>query len=392
MIIREFCITLVSLVFFCFVPVFSQADVTPEKVYNVSLFQDELFVAKMKQSILRELDDSRLYKDEEFAKFQKNNPEIISSKINRYLSDNTRSLLKESGGSTDLKYYFSGNEIRFTTPANYYTSTPVCAGDKLDFDILTVSNFGLRGYFIKTESCEITQFGSHNTAYYSVAYDRKNNFVAFSVPGHYKIDVYTMGDWKLVNTIKGYAATTVEFYEGDLYFAGYAETESWKEAGVYRYSLDNDKILASFYDKELADVRGLSFYDGVMAVSNGIHNHILFYNLRSNTRVARIDGFHYPNGIHYVNHSGLLVADEHSNYIRKIDLDNMSEEWYSPPGQLKSPGSVYEIKQGRWKDSLLVSDTDNNRLLVVEPKTWRIVFEISGVRSSLKSIPVYHQN
>jgi len=374
---------------YLFSQVLSAAESVEKSVY-IKLFQDDGFVIDLKQKIIKEIGDKKLFKKEEFDKYQDKNRESISKRINYYLSKNTKSLFRDQKGSTELRYYFYKNELRFTTPANYYTSSLECKGKSLDFDILTVSNFGLRGYYIKPDSCEIREVGSFNTAYYSVAYDYLNGLVAYSIPGHYKIDIYSFNDWKLIRSIKGFAATSVEFHQGDLFFAGYEKDASWKKASVYQYSIDKSEVIKTYYSGLLADVRGLSFYDDIMAVANGIHNNIYLYDLNLKKRKLELTGFHYPNGIHLADEFSLFVADEHSNYVRKIDLRKMEESWNSPAGQLKSPGSVHEIRQGKWKGYLLISDTDNNRLIIVEPVKWDIVFEISGIRSSLKSIPVHY--
>ncbi len=63
----------------------------------------------------------------------------------------------------------------------------------------------------------------------------------------------------------------------------------------------------------------------------------------------------------------ILIADEHNNYLRKINYKNMTEEWHSPTFQLKSPGGIYLIEKGNFKGYYLISDTDNNRVILGEP-------------------------
>ncbi|MCA9016509.1 MAG: hypothetical protein KDA77_14345, partial [Planctomycetaceae bacterium] len=98
---------------------------------------------------------------------------------------------------------------------------------------------------------------------------------------------------------------------------------------------------------------------------------------------------YYPNGIHLLSHERMYVADEHHHHVRLIDLTSMTEVWKSPAGQLKAACSVHQVQQGKWKGYLLISDTDNNRVILAEPERWKIIYEISGVHGVMKSVPVF---
>ena len=349
-----------------------------ETEQNIKLFFDKDYVLSIKEKLKLDYIDK----------------ESISKAINKEITENTKTLFKGNTITTELNYFIRDNEILFDTDAKYYNSKLQCAGKYLDFDIATVANFGLRGYLIKTNSdgnCSIIEKGSYNTAYYSVSYDKRNNYLAYAIPGHKKIEIYNKDTMKLVWSIDGYYVTSLEFYKGDLFFAGYKEADGWQKASIYQYSLVEDKIINEYFKEEIADCRGISFNNDLMAVSNGIHNKVHIYDMKKNKVLRVIKGLNWPNGNYLVDDSLILIADKHNNYLRKINYKNMTEEWHSPTFQLKSPGGIYLIEKGNFKGYYLISDTDNNRVILVEPKKWEIVYEIQGVRSVLKAIPIYKQ-
>jgi hypothetical protein len=49
------------------------------------------------------------------------------------------------------------------------------------------------------------------------------------------------------------------------------------------------------------------------------------------------------------------------------------------------------ITKGKYNHHYLIADTDNNRVILVEPINWNIIYEINGLRSCLKAIPIYHK-
>lgn len=241
------------------------SEIYGEKEQSVELFFDDKYVESIK---------NKLNLDEHTDK------ETVSKAINKEMTENTKTLLKNFTLSTELNYFLRDNKIFFTTEAKYYNTELKCIGEYLDFDIATVANFGLRGYLIKTKedgNCSIIEKGSYNTAYYSVAYDDKNDYLAYSIPGQKKIEIYNKNNMELIKVFEGYSATSLEFFNGDLYFAGYNENEEWNKSSIFQYSILKDKIIKEYFSKELADCRGISFKDNLMAVSNGIHNKVYIY-------------------------------------------------------------------------------------------------------------------
>jgi len=353
----------------------------------LSLYHDKDYVKKVKEYI-----KVKKNLNIPIEIYQKNNPKIVSDLINEYISNHTKSLFHQNT-LTLLNYRFRKDEIIFTTTAKYYSQKLQCKGEKLDFDIATVTNFGLRGYFIKIKknTCEIEKKGSYNTAYYSVAYDQQSNILAYAIPGQHKIEIYNKSNFSLLYSIDGYSATTLEFNNGILYFAGYLKGTDWKKSSIYAYNISDKTIVNQYFNNLLADVRGLSFYNNLMAVSNGIYNKVYIFDLLKNKTIKTINGLTYPNGNFLIDNDNILVADEHSNFIRKINFSKMKEKFHSPTFQLKSPGGVFMITKGKYNQHYLISDTDNNRVILVEPISWTIIYEIKGLRSCLKAVPIYHK-
>ena len=107
-----------------------------------------------------------------------------------------------------------------------------------------------------------------------------------------------------------------------MFFAGYKEVDGWQKASIYQYSLVEDKIINEYFKEEIADCRGISFNNDLMAVSNGIHNKVHIYDMKKNKVLRVIKGLNWPNGNYLVDDSLILIADEHNNYLRKINYKN----------------------------------------------------------------------
>ncbi len=58
-------------------------------------------------------------------------------------------------------------------------------------------------------------------------------------------------------------------------------------------------------------------------------------------------------------------------------------------GELKSPGSALEVDRGKFNGYWLISDTDNDRVILVEPDTWEIIYEIRGFNGPRSAVPVW---
>lgn len=291
----------------------------------------------------------------------------------------------------DLDVVIRDGKIIYTTTANYYTQTPRCAGEDLDFQIAATANFGLRGYIFDSDQCVILEVGEHDTAYYSVAVDHSLGIIAYAIPGQARIDIYELTSHSLMKSVHGYSATTLTFYDGRLYFAGHPTGQAWDQASIFSYSLENDRIEGEFLAQQLADVRGIDFHDELVAVSDGAHHRIVIAGNRDFQPRAIVEGLNYPNGVSYTGAGDLLVADEHNGLVHRITQDG-EVIWSSPQFELISPGSVVEISQGRHQGELLIADADGNRVLLVQPDTWEISFEITGLRSTLKAIPIYEND
>lgn len=361
------------------------------KSFSLGAEQDEI-IFKIHSKLLKKQGASREVALQDLINYQKDkkNSALVAQEIAYYYKKGWKSLFASPKGEDPLSYEINHKGINEVTDAVYYTSDPSWRGIFPDFDLLIPTNFGLRTYFFskETESLEHV-WGDYNTAYYSASYSRRRDLIAISAPGLYRIDIYKRKNFEKVMTLHNYAALSVKFHEGRLYFSGSHKNTDWSEGSIFMFDIDKKQITDIYLDKQLADCRGFTFWKDYLLASNGAKNMISMLNLK-NGELTNLTGFSYPNGISINSDGNLLVADEHHQVIREIDLVHFNLVWSSPMGQLKSPGNVIEIKEGKYAKNLLVADTDNQRVLIVEPKTWDIKFEMQNLRSVLTAIPIFN--
>ncbi|OAJ96151.1 YncE family protein [Vibrio bivalvicida] len=151
-----------------------------------------------------------------------------------------------------------------------------------------------------------------------------------------------------------------------------------------------DNSIEQFLDEEIADSRGLTFSDKFIAVSDGFNGRVILLDINTKEKATVLNGLQYPNGISFTKDHHLYIVEEHKNVIRKFDIADWSEVWRSPKFQLQSPSSAYEIESGMYQGKLLIAEADGNRIFIVEPKKWKVLYEINNLRSVLKAIPVYN--
>ncbi len=325
--------------------------------------------------------------------FMKNRyPAIVQEQLNEVMKKHPISLF-EGDISNPLNYFIdnSGN-INESTTAEYYTDHPETRfiGEGLDFDILAAVNFGLRSYYFDGTGQIIKEWGDYNTAYYSVAYNpNKNQFVLVS-PGVFKMQIVNKGTLEIEREITGYAAFSVEIYNDEIYFAGYEQDEGdWDALAIYRIGADGsiNKLTVSKY----ADVRGFILHNDKLFISDGYHKRIVVYDLISQKEKVINRRFQYPNNITLSAQNTILIAEEHNDIILEVDPESFMVIRETDPRQLRSPASAIEIEKGKYKGYWLVADTDQQRIIVVNPNTWDIVYETRNLRSVLKAIPIYHE-
>ncbi|MBS3849787.1 hypothetical protein KD146_13880 [Devosia sp. BSSL-BM10] len=276
----------------------------------------------------------------------------------------------------------------YSTKANYHVETPRCKGEALDFEIAAAVNFGLRGYTFDSDKCVRHEVGDYDTAYYSVAVDHLQNLLAFAIPGHARIEIYDLDSLEILGSIAGYSATTLDFHKGRLFFGGYPEGGAWDQASIFSADPGRFEVVDEFFQRELADVRGIAFFNGLVAVSDSYRNRVILAEDEIFEPQIIYEGLNYPNGVSFDHEGNLLIADEHNGLIHRVSLDG-DIVWSSPPFQLISPGSVVEVAEGCYSGHYLVADADGNRIILVDPVSWEIKFEVTGTRSVLKAVPIY---
>ncbi|ODT66244.1 MAG: hypothetical protein ABS75_27630 [Pelagibacterium sp. SCN 63-23] len=300
-----------------------------------------------------------------------------------------RTSLFPPGTPPDLHLIIADGSIQsYSTEANYYVENPRCKGEDLDFEIAAAVNFGLRGYTFDSDKCVRHEVGDYDTAYYSVAVDQQQDLLAFAIPGRALIEIYDLRSFRFLGSITGYSATTLDFHKGRLFFGGYPAGGAWDKASIFSAGLGQFEVVQEFFQGELADVRGIAFFDSLVAISDSYHNRVILADDELFEPRIVYEGFNYPNGVSFDQEGYLLIADEHNGLVHRLSLEG-DLVWSSPPFQLISPGSVIEVAEGRFKGHYLIADADGNRIIIVEPESWEIKFEVTGTRSVFKAVPIY---
>lgn len=329
-------------------------------------------------------------------------PKMISALLRKIMDKNSKTLFKKRNNDPcPLQYTLSYEndvlQISEHTEAYYATAipesifAPALGGKKLDFHILVACSFGLRGYQFNENGDIYKEWGDYNTAYVSTAYNRQHDLIAWSIPGHEKIvisDATNLQQFK----IDGFMSSCIYFTDDYLYFFN----NRGELSDFYRVNLNfiengtepNCELLienSNFYEP-----RGLIVRPDFIYISDTFNHCIKLLDANTYQEMKRFNGFRFPNGIFLTPDNRLLVADEHADTVREIDLINYQENKSIDAGMLRSPGSVLEIETGMYKGCWLIADSDNNRVILISPTEHEIYFEIRNVRSclSLAIIPI----
>jgi hypothetical protein len=309
------------------------------------------------------------------------------SELNKKLEFVADSSVSAAVTSGPVKYIVDDDgAVRESTTAAYWSAIPSVKfpPEGLGFDILITTNFGLKAYYVDASGKVISEGGEFNTAFYAAAIDRTDNreLLLVTAPGLSRIYEYEKNSGKLSVLIEGYSVTSMKFWNDNLYFAGYKDPEDWDNARLYEYSLQSREIRI-LTGPIFADVRGLSFIDGRIIVSDGRHNRLVILDAENFDVINYWYGFNYPNGTSPTIAGNLLVADEHAGVVREVNLRTFQEMRSVGFRLLRSPGYAEEITSGEFRGFWIIADTDNDRILLIDPSNERIHAEMTGLRGVL---------
>ena len=271
------------------------------------------------------------------------------------------------------------------TNSNYNHTTPEVKLNKpLDFDILISSNFGLSAFFINKNG-RVERTFKDNQPYYS-AVATEDYFILGGSFG--PLSVVSRHDNGYQYDLNDYCVSAIFKNEKDIYVVA-----SIKSIDVNNYSvyLFNPKLstLTPLTPPIFGDVRGGCVYKNLLVLPEGDKKRICVWNMTEKKITKIFNGFRYPNDITLTPRNTFLVANEHNNEILEVDLFKEKIIRSSPIGELTSPGSVLEIDRGNYKGHWLISDTDHDRVIIVNPKTWNIAFEARNLNGPLSAVPVW---
>ena len=293
-----------------------------------------------------------------------------------------------------LNYRIQNNkELRVVEDTNfeYKHTNPIAKNSRLiDFDILVTSNFGLSSFLFDNKGQLKKEF-RQNKPYYSAVSTEKYLILGGS---HEPLQVIDREDYTVKHDIEGYCVSAL-FKDSKKVFIVAAKTEivnrdvsDFSHYAVYEFNPE-DGVLTPITDPIFGDVRGGCIYGDKLIFPEGNKNRIIVWDMKNHQIVNEINGFNWPNDVTLTPRNTFLVANEHNNEILEINFKENKILRSSPVKELRSPGSALEIDRGKFEGYWLISDTDNDRVILVEPNSWEIVYEIRDLNGPLSAVPVW---
>ncbi|MEB3701865.1 NHL repeat-containing protein [Candidatus Bealeia paramacronuclearis] len=297
---------------------------------------------------------------------------------------------------TRLNFQIYKNEdgtlwVSESTTANYTHSNSKSKMIKsVDFDILVASNFGLSAFFFDGNG-KLKKIFRSNKPYYSAIATEKYLILGGS---HEPLQVIERKDYTVRHDIKGYCVSAI-FKDDKKVFVVAAKTEiinknpsDFSHYAVYEFNPE-DGVLSPITAPLFGDVRGGCVYGDKLVLAEGDQYRIIVWGIKNHEISNIINGFNYPNDVTLTPRDTFLVANEHNNEVLEVDFRENKILRSTPMGELRSPGSALEIDHGNFKGYWLISDTGNDRVILVEPNQWEIVFEISELNAPFSAVPVF---
>ncbi len=255
----------------------------------------------------------------------------------------------------------------------------------LDFNILAGTTFGMTTAVFSESGLTLYDHRAYGNTYYAVAYDEKRSLMFRASTSTSLIECIDAKTLDLVSQLKGYSATAFDLQTDKLYFAGYFIGNEDSTA-IYEYNIDGRYIENMLTPAIFVnDVRGMVVRPTEIYFSETYKHRIIHFNRESRSVIRVISGFSFPNKLTLAKDKlHLFVADEHHDTVRKCRLTDFEEVWRLPFGLCTSPSTLIEISRGKFKGFYLIADTDNNRIILVDPNDdYKIIAEIRNLRSCM---------
>lgn len=265
-----------------------------------------------------------------------------------------------------------------STDANYFHQNPSSnfQGD-LGFDFYAATTFGLRAYKFNSSGAVEAEHGDFNTTFYGIAEIDDNVFVS---TGFKSIFILDKKNLEKKDSIDGMYVSSLYPYKTGLLVVAYKNSDDWQKGRLYYLDI-NKKTFSMLSDANIADSRGIAVDGGKIYVTSGYDKKIIVFN-ENDFSFSNWYGFNYPNGLTAAN-GILLVGDEHSGVIRKINLNSKEIVLSFGFGLIASPSSAVILEKGQFKGSWLVADTDKNRIIIANPYSNQILYEVNNIRSTM---------
>lgn len=285
--------------------------------------------------------------------------------------------------SKDKKHKY---RITEHTKAEYFDAKSIIYEKVVpDFNIAIASFFGMNVAFYKPGK-DLKKISMYKKTFTSIVYnDKKMLFYAASPSDAEIIEINPNSD-KVNILLKGFRVYSMQFNDDILYFVGIDKKDNH---GLYKFNIKTSykpECIFNFKDiikNNLNDYRGLLIFNNKAYISITPEHKIVVINLLNKKAEKIISGFSFPNAITLSpDKLHIYVSDEHCDTIRKLTIKSFDEVWRLPFGLTTSPSKLIEIEKGKFKGNMIISDTDHNRIIMINKKN-DILFEITGLRACL---------
>ncbi len=305
----------------------------------------------------------------------------LSNEVRQKLSNEVSSLYANNILGYDgypVRYNLTTyGQFQEETIVNYYHLKPETdyVGD-IGFSFYVATTLGLRLYMAHRNGSIASEYGEFNTVFYGLA---KVGNDLFATTGVNSIDVLDAKSLKKKGSIDGMFVSALLPYKDGLLAVAYKYAEDWRKGRLY-YIDTLTKQFLMLSNVDIADSRGIAIQDGQIFVSSGADDKLIIFD-EKNLSHKNWYGFRYPNGLNLDGEGSLIIADEHAGVIRKVNIKSKKIELEFGFGMLASPTHAVNIKKGIYKGHWLVADADNDRVIIVDPFTNQIKYQLRNIRS-----------
>lgn len=283
---------------------------------------------------------------------------------------------------------FSGDEIdlRSNRLVRYQPTEPLTkTKKKLDFKVLISTNFGLSTYLINMSGEVEKAFRSSAPYFGSILF--KDFFILGGSSG--KIEIMEKETYNSHKSIDGYLVKGI--FKSDRNDACYLSMSKLENPNKnYIYSINPNMGTLRLLNAELSgDFRAGTAFDDFLVMPDTRNRRVVALDLSKGNISHEVTGFDYPLSAKLTSRDTFLVANGQTDRVLEVDFKSEKILRSTPMGELSSPSSAIEIYKGDYKGYWLIADRDHDRVILVHPETWDIVFECANLNGPVSAEPIF---